>query len=49
MEKVYVFGHHNPDTDAVGASISLSYLKRPQLVMNLKPPVLMVTLLIMRV
>ena len=28
MEKVYVFGHHNPDTDAVGASISLSYLKK---------------------
>ncbi len=27
MEKVYVFGHRNPDTDSVCASISLSYLK----------------------
>ena len=28
MEKVYVFGHRNPDTDSVTAAISLSYLKR---------------------
>ena len=27
MEKVYVFGHRNPDTDSVTAAISLSYLK----------------------
>ena len=27
MEKIYIFGHQNPDTDAVCASISLSYLK----------------------
>ena len=28
MEKVYVFGHRSPDTDSVGAAISLAYLKR---------------------
>ena len=39
MEKVYVFGHHNPDTDAVGASISLSYLKN-KLGMDTEPRVL---------
>lgn len=27
MNKVYIFGHQNPDTDSVTASISLSYLK----------------------
>ena len=27
MESVFVFGHKNPDTDSVCASISLSYLK----------------------
>ena len=27
-DKVYVFGHRNPDTDAVTAAISLAYLKR---------------------
>ncbi len=27
MEKIYVFGHTNPDTDSVCAAISLSYLK----------------------
>lgn len=27
MDKIYVFGHRNPDTDSVGAAISLSYLK----------------------
>lgn len=28
MEKVYVFGHRSPDTDSVGAAISLAHLKR---------------------
>ncbi len=27
MEKTYIFGHKNPDTDSVTAAISLSYLK----------------------
>lgn len=27
MEKVYVFGHQKPDTDAITSAISLSYLK----------------------
>lgn len=27
MEKVFIFGHRNPDTDSVCAAISLSYLK----------------------
>ncbi len=27
-DKVYVFGHRNPDTDSVTAAISLAYLKR---------------------
>ncbi len=39
MEKVFVFGHHNPDTDATGAAISLSYLKN-KLGMNTEPRVL---------
>ena len=30
MEKVYVFGHRNPDTDSVTAAITLAYLKRKQ-------------------
>jgi len=30
MENVYIFGHRNPDTDSVTASITLSYLKRKQ-------------------
>ena len=25
MEKVYIFGHRNPDTDSVTAAITLSY------------------------
>lgn len=29
-DKVYVFGHRNPDTDSVTASIALAYLKRKQ-------------------
>ncbi len=28
MEKVYVFGHRNPDTDSVTAAIALSHLKK---------------------
>lgn len=39
MEKVFVFGHHNPDTDAVGGAISLSYLKN-KLGMDTEPRVL---------
>ena len=27
MESILIFGHKNPDTDSVCASISLSYLK----------------------
>ena len=27
MDKVYIFGHRNADTDSVCAAISLSYLK----------------------
>ena len=30
MDKVYIFGHRNPDTDSVTAAITLSYLKRKQ-------------------
>ena len=39
MEKVYVFGHRNPDTDSVTAAITLAYLKR-KLGMNAIPVVL---------
>lgn len=39
MEKIYIFGHRNPDTDSVTAAISLSYLKK-QLGMNTSPAVL---------
>ena len=39
MEKVYIFGHQSPDTDAVTASISLSYLKNKQ-GLNTEPRVL---------
>ena len=39
MEKVYVFGHRNPDTDSVTAAITLSYLKR-KLGMNAVPAIL---------
>ena len=28
MEKVYIFGHRNPDTDSVTSAISLEYLKK---------------------
>ena len=27
-EKVYVFGHQNPDTDSVTSAIAVAYLKR---------------------
>ena len=39
MEKVYIFGHRNPDTDSVTAAITLAYLKR-KLGMNAIPAVL---------
>ena len=39
MEKVYVFGHRNPDTDSVTAAITLSYLKR-KLGINAIPAIL---------
>lgn len=39
QEKVYIFGHRNPDTDSVTAAIALSYLKN-QLGINAIPAVL---------
>ena len=39
MEKVYIFGHRNPDTDSVTSAITLSYLKN-KLGMNTIPAVL---------
>ncbi|MBR7042536.1 MAG: putative manganese-dependent inorganic diphosphatase [Bacilli bacterium] len=39
MERVYVFGHRNPDTDSVCAAITLAYLKR-KLGMNAIPAIL---------
>ena len=39
MEKTYIFGHRNPDTDSVTSAISLSYLKNKQ-GMNTIPAVL---------
>ena len=39
MEKVYIFGHRNPDTDSVTSAITLSYLKN-KLGMNTVPAVL---------
>lgn len=39
MEKVYIFGHRNPDTDSVTSAITLSYLKN-KLGMNAVPAVL---------
>ena len=38
-DEIYVFGHKNPDTDAVTSAINLSYLKN-QLGMNTTPRVL---------
>lgn len=39
MEKVYIFGHRNPDTDSVTAAITLAHLKN-KLGMNAIPAVL---------
>lgn len=39
MEKVYIFGHRNPDTDSVCSAIALSYLKN-KLGMNTVPAIL---------
>lgn len=39
MDKIYVFGHQNPDTDAVTSAITLSYLKNKQ-GLNTEPRVL---------
>lgn len=39
MDKVYIFGHKNPDTDSVTGAISLAYFKRMQGV-NAEPRVL---------
>lgn len=39
MDKIFVFGHKNPDTDSVTSSITLSYLKN-QLGLNTRPRVL---------
>lgn len=39
MDKIYVFGHRNPDTDSVTAAITLSYLKRKQ-GLNTEPVIL---------
>ncbi len=39
MEKVFIFGHRNPDTDSVTAAITLAYLKK-KLGMNAVPVVL---------
>lgn len=39
MEKIYIFGHKNPDTDSVTSAISLSYLKN-QIGFNTAPRVL---------
>ena len=39
MEKIYIFGHQNPDTDSVTSAIALSYLKNKQ-GLNTKPFIL---------
>ena len=39
MDKIYVFGHQRPDTDAVTSAIVLSYLKN-KLGMDTEPRVL---------
>ena len=36
MDKVYIFGHQRPDTDAITGAITLSYLKN-QLGLNTEP------------
>ena len=40
MEKIYVFGHKNPDTDSVTSAISLAYLKNVKKKNNYVPYVL---------
>ena len=39
MEKTYIFGHHNPDTDSVCSAIALSYYKN-ELSFNTEPRIL---------
>lgn len=39
MEKTYIFGHHNPDTDSVCSAIALSYYKN-KLGFNTEPRIL---------
>ena len=39
MEKIYIFGHRNPDTDSVTSAITLSYLKK-KLGLNTEPVIL---------
>ena len=39
MEKIYVFGHRNPDTDSVSAAIALAHLKK-ELGINAVPVIL---------
>ena len=39
MEKTYIFGHHNPDTDSVCSAIALSYYKN-KLGMDTEPRIL---------
>ena len=39
MDKIYIFGHKNPDTDSVCGAITLSYLKN-ELGLNTEPRIL---------
>lgn len=39
MEKIFIFGHHNPDTDSVCSAIALSYYKN-KLGFNTEPRIL---------
>ena len=39
MEKTFIFGHHNPDTDSVCSAIALSYYKN-KLGFNTEPRIL---------
>jgi len=43
MDKIYVFGHKNPDTDAVCSSIALAYLKK-ELGLNAEPRIISPTI-----
>ena len=40
MNKVYVFGHKNPDTDSVTGAISLAYLRNIKKKYNYVPYIL---------